>query len=144
MLDALLAELGKAAAHASRICAAYSRQRLLDSCTEHEDGTLSPNIDRITLGDVVVDVHEYSLSRPGALDIHELKVGFEVEVDPNISGLTNTDGDSGGLKVRLKKGLMERNSHMKVEAVFKRGPSPEASNLLTDLMNDGLRESADR
>ena len=89
-------------------------------------------------------VYEYALIRTGGLDIKRMEVEFEVEADVADLGQSNDDDATSPIKVKMKRGLLSKNTHLKVKTVFEMGPRPEAANVLADLMVEKLNESIGR
>lgn len=138
----VLAQLGNAGAIAARAASDYSLQRLRDAFEDH-DGVLKPKVLKLELGqEEPVDIPEYSLVRPGGLDLDELRVEFEVEADFSQIGESQMDSaiHVDQVQIKPKRGLLQRNTHMTVTCVFKMGPRPEAAEVVNDQLVDHLRE----
>ena len=137
-----LAEIGRSGGEAAHAASQYSELRMLNLFKLDEDGTLHPQTLPVCIGNKIVEVPRFVLSRAGGLDMEKLTVEFEADVDlstvgPSPSGKTVTPETKVG--VEFRRGLLRRHTSVKVSACFRMGEPPEASELVADKLNEHLR-----
>lgn len=127
---------------AARAASDYSAQRLSDAFEQSDDGMLSPKSSLYNLGgSAPIEIADYTLVRPGGLDLKTLDVEFEVEVDfGSVADGSNASPENlASLTIKPKRGLLQRNSHVKVKATFEMGSRPEAAEVVSDKLVENVR-----
>ena len=94
----------------------------------------------IPVGDKTVVVQGQSLTPDGYIDLTEL----EIECESAVHVAYDDDGEPIGLSMSMKRGLFNRDTHVKFRAKFHRHGTIEAVEILRDAADAALRRELER
>ena len=94
----------------------------------------------IPIGDQVAELKGLSLTPQGFFELDEL----EIECESSVHVAHHDSGEPIGLAMSMKRGLFERDMHVKFRAIFRRRGTIEAVEILRDTSNSLLKKELEK